>query len=59
MSETITCEWYRQANGDYVTGCQQRRDEFLGGSTVRENNYFYCPYCGEPIEAKQEPLDGL
>ena len=49
MDEHKICEWVRQDNCEYVTGCGNRRDEFLGGSTVEENGYFFCPYCGKWI----------
>ena len=42
------CVWEMKNNVRYITGCNNGI-EFDGSSTVEENFYTYCPYCGLEI----------
>lgn len=42
------CKW-EIYGADYRSGCGYVHI-FLGGSTPKENEFRYCPYCGKEIE---------
>lgn len=42
-----TCEWVRDSDGCYQTGCK-RGFECMHGD-IAENHFTHCPYCGGAI----------
>ena len=45
------CEWrWYGKNQWWGTGCGNVKRAFLGGSTIEENGYEYCPFCGKQMK---------
>ena len=47
------CDWKADDDGVYDTSCDQRF--FFDSGTVAENNFTWCPYCGNRL---REHLNG-
>jgi len=41
------CLWNEDAEGIWHTDCKNTHEFFVGGP--KDNKYFFCPYCGEPL----------
>jgi len=41
------CLWNEDAEGIWHTDCKNAHEFFVGGP--KDNKYFFCPYCGEPL----------
>lgn len=51
MSNESICEWVKDKDGVYWTGCAQAF-EFENGSDVSGNSFKFCPFCGCEIKDK-------
>jgi len=47
---TKSCAWTEDADGNWITGCQEIH-VFISG-TPQENGYVYCPYCGGGVQIR-------
>lgn len=45
------CEWkWYGGNQWWGTNCGNIKRAFMGGSTIEENGYRFCPFCGRRIK---------
>ena len=53
MKEGETCTWAEEEWYDYWDTSCGNAHSFVAG-TPKSNGYAFCPYCGKPLEEKQE-----